>query len=66
MGNVSQSLQATLWLVHRALLKENEPVAQLTEVIKVLGRELDEVGRVSRMADLMGPSGPDAYEAMNL
>lgn len=32
----------------------------------MLGRELDEVGRVSRMADLMGPSGPDAYEAMNL
>lgn len=33
---------------------------------KALGRELDEVGRVSSMADLMGPSAPDAYEAMNL
>lgn len=36
-----------------------------------LGRELDEilageVGWVSRMADLMGPSGPNACEAMNL
>lgn len=33
---------------------------------KTLGRELDEVGKVSRMPDLMGPSGPGAYEAVNL
>lgn len=38
---------------------------------RALGRELDEilagkVGQESRMADLMGPSGPNACEAMNM
>lgn len=63
--------QATLWLFHGNFSRQISHLSTTDpRSYRAFGRELDEilageVGRVSRMADLKGPSGPNACEAMN-